>query len=233
MTVLRLSGIKKTKTSTDRKYIAMPINLFHRKPLEIAANSTAPVYLIVGLGNPGREYRENRHNIGFMMVDRLAADLGIKLTRVQNRALTGSGMLGQAKVILAKPQTYMNLSGESASGLMRFYKVAPEHLMVVYDDIDLPFGVLRLRPGGGSAGQKGVQSIIERIGSQEFPRLRFGIGRPAGSKSGAGYVLKDFSAEEQKEMPFMLDAAVAALRLFVTDGLDAAMNRFNGSQLED
>ncbi len=211
----------------------MPFNLFHRKPVELATDSTTPVYLLIGLGNPGREYRENRHNIGFMMIDRLAADLGVKLTRVQNRALTGSGMLGQAKVILAKPQTYMNLSGESASGLMRFYKVPAEHLMVVYDDIDLPFGVLRMRPGGGSAGQKGIQSIIERIGSQEFPRLRFGIGRPAGSKGGAGYVLKDFSGEEQKEMPFMLDAAVAALRLFVTDGLDAAMNRYNGSQLED
>ncbi len=211
----------------------MPFNLFHRKSVELATDSTTPVFLLIGLGNPGREYRENRHNIGFMMIDRLAADLGVKLTRVQNRALTGSGMLGQAKVILAKPQTYMNLSGESASGLMRFYKVPAEHLMVVYDDIDLPFGVLRMRPGGGSAGQKGIQSIIERIGSQEFPRLRFGIGRPAGSKGGAGYVLKDFSGEEQKEMPFMLDAAVAALRLFVTDGLDAAMNRYNGSQLED
>jgi len=211
----------------------MPINLFHRKITEPAADSTTPVYLLIGLGNPGREYRENRHNIGFMVIDRLAADLAVKLTRVQNRALTGSGFFSQAKVILAKPQTYMNLSGESASGLMRFYKVPPEHLMVIHDDIDLPFGMLRLRPGGGSAGQKGVQSIIERIGSQDFPRLRFGIGRPAGSKGGAGYVLQNFSAEEQKEMPFMLDAAVAAVRLFITGGLDAAMNRYNGSQLED
>lgn len=211
----------------------MPINFFHRRTIEPAADSTTPVFLLIGLGNPGREYRENRHNIGFMVIDRLAADAGVKLTRVQNRALTGSGMLGQAKVIFAKPQTYMNLSGESVSGLMRFYKVPPEHLMVIHDDIDLPFGMLRLRPGGGSAGQKGVQSIIERIGSQDFPRLRFGIGRPAGSKGGADYVLKNFSSEEQKEMPFMIDAAAAAVRLFITDGLDAAMNRYNGSQLED
>ncbi|HWR64533.1 MAG TPA: aminoacyl-tRNA hydrolase [Bellilinea sp.] len=211
----------------------MPINFFHRRPVEPAADSTTPVFLLIGLGNPGREYRENRHNIGFMIIDRLATDTGVKLTRVQNRALTGSGMLGEAKVILAKPQTYMNLSGESVSALMRFYKVEPEHLMVIYDDIDLPFGMLRLRPGGGSAGQKGVQSIIERIGSQDFPRLRFGIGRPAGSKVGAGYVLKNFSAEEQKEMPFMIDAAAAAVRLYISDGLEAAMNRYNGSQLED
>jgi len=211
----------------------MPINLFHRKPLEPTVDSTTPVFLVVGLGNPGREYRENRHNIGFIVIDRLAEDLGVKLTRVQNRALTGSGMLDQVKVILAKPQTYMNLSGESVSSLMRFYKVPHEHLMVIHDDIDLPYGVLRMRPGGGSAGQKGVQSIIERIGSQDFPRLRFGIGRPAGSKGGAGYVLQNFSAEEKKEMPFMVDAAVAAVHLFITEGLDAAMNRYNGSQLED
>jgi len=211
----------------------MPINFFHRKTEEPASDSTTPVYLLIGLGNPGREYRENRHNIGFIVIDRLAADAGVKLTRVQNRALTGSGLLGQAKVIFAKPQTFMNLSGESVSGLMRFYKVSPEHLMVIHDDIDLPFGMLRLRPGGGSAGQKGVQSIIERIGSQDFPRLRFGIGRPAGSKGGAGYVLQNFTAEEHKEMPFMIDAAVAAVRVFITDGLDAAMNRYNGSQLED
>src|SRR3990172_2413113 len=211
----------------------MPINLFRRKPSEPAVDSTTPVFLVVGLGNPGREYRENRHNIGFIVIDQLAVDLGVKLTRVQNRALTGSGMLGQVKVILAKPQTYMNLSGESVSSLMRFYKVPHEHLMVIHDDIDLPYGVLRLRPGGGSAGQKGVQSIIERIGTQDFPRLRFGIGRPAGPKGGAGYVLNHFHAEEQKELPFLIDAAAAAVRVFVTDGLEAAMNRYNGSQLEE
>src|SRR3990172_1255161 len=210
----------------------MPINLFRRKITEPTLDGTA-AYLLVGLGNPGREYRDSRHNAGFMVIDRLAADLGVKLTRVQNRALTGSGVLGGSKIVLAKPQTYMNLSGESVSGLLRFYKIPHENLIVIHDDIDLPFGVLRMRPGGGSAGQKGVQSIIERIGTQDFPRLRFGIVRPAGSKGGAGYVLQNFSAEEKKEMPFMVDAAVAAVHLFITEGLDAAMNRYNGSQLED
>lgn len=211
----------------------MPINLFHRKPVESAPDGDVTVYLLVGLGNPGREYRTSRHNAGFMVIDQLTADLGVKLTRVQNRALTGSGVMGGAKIVLAKPQTFMNLSGESVSGLVRFYKIPHEHLMVIHDDIDLPFGVLRLRPGGGSAGQKGVQSIIERIGSQDFPRLRIGIGRPAGSRGGAGYVLQHFHAEEQKELPFLLDAAAAAIRLFVTDGLEAAMNRYNGSLLEE
>ncbi|OGN74967.1 MAG: aminoacyl-tRNA hydrolase [Chloroflexi bacterium GWB2_54_36] len=189
--------------------------------------------MLVGLGNPGREYRDSRHNAGFMVIDRLAADLGVKLTRVQNRALTGSGAIGEVKIVLTKPQTYMNLSGESVSGLLRFYKIPHENLIVIHDDIDLPFGVLRMRPGGGSAGQKGVQSIIERIGTQDFPRLRFGIGRPAGPKGGAGYVLNHFHAEEQKELPFLIDAAAAAVRVFVTDGLEAAMNRYNGSQLEE
>jgi PTH1 family peptidyl-tRNA hydrolase len=168
-----------------------------------------------------------------MVVERLAAILGISMTRVQNRALIGSGIDQGTKIILVKPQTYMNLSGEAVSALVRFYKILPAQLMVIHDDIDLPFGVLRLRPGGGSAGQKGVQSIIERLGTQDFPRLRFGIGRPAGSKGGAGYVLQNFNAEEQKEMPFLLDTAAAAARLFATGGLEAAMNRYNGSQLED
>ncbi len=210
----------------------MPINLFRRKISEPALDGTA-AYLLVGLGNPGREYRDSRHNAGFMVIDRLAADLGVRLTRVQNRALTGSGVVGEVKIVLAKPQTYMNLSGESVSGLVRFYKIPHENLIVIHDDIDLPFGVLRMRPGGGSAGQKGVQSIIERIGTQDFPRLRFGIGRPAGPRGGAGYVLNHFHAEEQKELPFLIDAAAAAVRVFVTNGLEAAMNRYNGSQLEE
>lgn len=205
--------------------------LFQRKKNLPESGATTRIFLLVGLGNPGREYRENRHNVGFMVIDRLADSLKVNLTRVQNKALVGAGVIGDAKVVLAKPQTYMNLSGEAVSGLIRFYKIPAENLMVVHDDIDLPFGVLRLRPGGGSAGQKGVQSIIDRVGGQDFPRLRVGIGRPPGSRSGAGYVLKNFSAEEQKDLVFIIDNAVQAARLFVTDGLEAAMNRFNGTQL--
>lgn len=205
--------------------------LFQRKKTLPESGATTQIFLLVGLGNPGREYRENRHNVGFMVIDRLADSLKVNLTRVQNKALVGAGVMGDAKVVLAKPQTYMNLSGEAVSGLLRFYKIPTENLMVVHDDIDLPFGVLRLRPGGGSAGQKGVQSIIDRVGGQDFPRLRVGIGRPPGSRGGAGYVLKNFSAEEQKDLVFIIDNAVQAARLFVTDGLETAMNRFNGTQL--
>ncbi|MEN4011110.1 MAG: aminoacyl-tRNA hydrolase [Chloroflexota bacterium] len=209
--------------------------VFTRKPpagRDEAADG-APGFLLVGLGNPGREYRHTRHNVGFMVIDRLAQETGIGLIRVQQKAITGMGMLGEHKVLLAKPQTFMNLSGESVGGLARFYKIAPEKVIVTHDDLDLPFGTLRLRPGGGSAGQKGIQSIITRLGTQEFPRLRFGIGRPPGSKHGASYVLHGFSAVEQKELDFLLSRAAEALRTFVNEGLEMAMNRYNGAHLEE
>lgn len=193
---------------------------------------TVPPFLLVGLGNPGREYRETRHNVGFMVIDRLAQENGITLSRVQQKAIIGLGHLGEHKVLLAKPQTYMNLSGEAVAGLVRFYKIPLDQLMVVHDDLDLPYGSLRIRPDGGSAGQKGMQSIINRLGTQQFPRLRFGIGRPPGSKQGANYVLHGFSPEEKKELDYLLSRAAEALKTFVIEGLEAAMNRFNGNQLE-
>jgi len=193
---------------------------------------TTPPFLLVGLGNPGREYRETRHNVGFMVIDRLAQESGISLSRVQQKAIVGLGSLGEHKVLLAKPQTYMNLSGESVAGLVRFYKIPLDRLIVVHDDLDLPFGTLRIRPDGGSAGQKGMQSIISRLGTQQFPRLRFGIGRPPGSKQGASYVLHGFSPEEKKELDYLLSRAAEALKVFVIEGLETAMNRFNGNQLE-
>ena len=133
-------------------------------------------FLIAGLGNPGREYKDTRHNIGFMVADRLAAELGIKVSRLQQKALVGNGVYLGSKVIIAKPVTYMNLSGQAVTSLIRYYGIEQENFLVIHDDLDLPFGVLRLRPGGGSAGQKGMQSIIELAGTQEFARLRCGIG---------------------------------------------------------
>ena len=188
--------------------------------------------MIVGLGNPGREYRETRHNIGFMVVDEFARQHGIKLTRVQNKAITGSGLVFAQRIILVKPQTFMNLSGQAVSALMRYYKVKREDLIVSHDDVDLPFGVIRMRPGGGSAGQKGVASIIEALGTQEFPRLRMGIGRPPGYKDAADYVLQSFLPQEKDELINFLNKAVDALDCFVADGLEIAMNRFNNSSQE-
>jgi len=167
-----------------------------------------------------------------MVVDEFASHHGIKLTRVQNKAITGSGLVEDQKVILVKPQTFMNLSGRSVSALMRYYKVNREDLIVSHDDVDLPFGVIRMRPGGGSAGQKGVASIIELLGTQEFPRLRMGIGRPPGYKDAADYVLQSFSPQEKDELKNFLNKAVEALDCFIGNGLETAMNRFNNSGQE-
>jgi len=192
----------------------------------------ASPFLIVGLGNPGRTYARNRHNVGFMVVETLARQLGLATPRLQMKALVQTGELGGHKVILARPQTFMNLSGEAVGSLVRYYKIPLTHLLVIHDDLDLPFGVIRLRPGGGAGGHKGLISIIERLGTQSFPRLRFGIGRPPGRMEAADYVLQDFSALEQPALELLMDRAVQAVQVFVTEGLDAAMNRFNGLALD-
>ncbi|MFH2102907.1 MAG: aminoacyl-tRNA hydrolase [Chloroflexota bacterium] len=186
-------------------------------------------FLIVGLGNPGREYRENRHNVGYMLVDRLAVYLNLSFRRLQSRALVASGIHAGCKVILAKPQTFMNLSGAAVQGLVRFYKLPLENLLVAHDDLDLPLGKLRLRPGGGSAGQKGMESIIERLGTQDFARLRLGIGRPPGQMDPADYVLQDFSDPDLQTISETLTQGVEAVMAFLAEGLEASMNRHNST----
>lgn len=190
--------------------------------------STENLYLIIGLGNPGRKFRDNRHNIGFMLIDELSNRVGIQLSRIRSRAIMGIGSWNNQKLILAKPQTYMNLSGQSVSGLVRFYKVPLERLILVHDDMDLPFGTLRIRPGGGSAGQKGLNSIIERLGSKEFPRLRMGVGHPGGHQDPADYLLEDFSAAEQKLLSDLLARACDAVLTIISCGIVRAMNEYNG-----
>ena len=186
-------------------------------------------FLIVGLGNPGREYRENRHNIGSMLIDRLAVKLNVRFTRLQSKALVASAVYNERKIILAKPQTFMNLSGQSLQGLVRFYKLPLTNFLIAHDDLDLPPGTIRIRPDGGSAGQKGMESIIERLGTDEFPRLRLGIGRPPGRMEAPDYVLQDFSACEMTVISEMLNRAVDAALTWVIDGLNSAMNKYNGS----
>jgi peptidyl-tRNA hydrolase, PTH1 family len=192
-------------------------------------------YLIVGLGNPGREYRQTRHNVGFMLMDRLTAKLNLRFSRLQSKALVASGIYsppkagtGECKIILAKPQTFMNLSGQSVQGLIHFYKLPLTNLFVAHDDLDLPTGTIRIRPDGGSAGQKGMTSILERFGTDEFARIRLGIGRPPGQMQAPDYVLQDFSDFEMTIISEMLDRAVEAVLTFVNEGLDAAMNKYNG-----
>ncbi len=186
-------------------------------------------YLIVGLGNAGREYRATRHNAGFMVVDGLCDALSIRLSRLQSKALVGSGNWNGKKIILAKPQAFMNLSGQPVSSLMRFYKIPLDHLLVIHDDLDLPVGALRMRPGGGSAGQKGLGSIIAQLGTELFPRLRIGIGRPPGQMDPSDYVLEDFLPAEKELLSQVLSRAVDAVEDFVQFGLEHAMNAFNGT----
>ncbi|HMN11701.1 MAG TPA: aminoacyl-tRNA hydrolase [Bellilinea sp.] len=206
--------------------------LFNKKP---KANETDDLvnYLIAGLGNPGREYKTSRHNAGFMVIDALAAKLQSPLTRVQSNALVAVKTTRERRIILAKPQTFMNNSGSAVASLAKFYKVDLSNLMVINDDVDLPFGVLRMKPGGGSAGQRGLQSIIERLGSDNFPRLRVGVGRPSGQRASPGFVLNSFSKSETKDLEFVLSAAAEAALEFIDNGLEASMNKYNRSVLGD
>lgn len=186
-------------------------------------------YLLIGLGNPGRQYSDTRHNVGFMLIDRLAVRLNARGMKVQSKAIVTSAVYEGRKLILAKPQTYMNLSGQSAQGLLNFYKLPMENMLIAHDDLDIPFGTIRIRPKGGPGGQGGMASTIEQLGTKDFPRLRIGIGRPPGRMDPAAYVLQDFKREEMKILSEIIDRAADAALEFVMNGLDKAMNKFNGS----
>lgn len=186
------------------------------------------VYLIAGLGNPGRQYRNNRHNVGFKLLDGLADRLGVQFARLESKALVTKTNYQDSRLVLAKPQTFMNLSGQAIASLQRYYKVPLENLLVVYDDVDLDLGVLRIRPAGGAGGHKGISSIIERLSTQEFPRMRVGIGRPPGRMEAADYVLQDFSDRECSVLEEVIPRGVDAVLLYVSAGIDAAMNQYNG-----
>jgi PTH1 family peptidyl-tRNA hydrolase len=198
-----------------------------RAKIDKPSTSLPATYLIVGLGNPGREYRGSRHNVGFMVLDRLAERLGVTFSRLESKALVTKAIALENRLVLAKPQTYMNLSGQAVGSLVRFYKVPLERLLVAYDEVDLPLGSLRLRPAGGSAGHNGMQSIIDKLGTQQFPRLRVGINRPPGRMEAADYVLQDFSKDESEVLEEALSRALEAVFVFMRDGIVAAMNQFN------
>jgi len=189
------------------------------------------VKLIVGLGNPGSGYARSRHNVGFRCVDRLAHDHGLAFTRKKPDYQMAEGEVAGEKVLLMKPRTFMNESGRAVGPVAHFYHLALGDVMVVYDDLDLPLGKLRIRPGGSSAGHRGVQSIIGALGGDAFPRLRVGVGRPeASGRDAVGHVLGDFNAAEEKVMAEAVARASEALLTVIRDGLDAAMNRFNTGQ---
>lgn len=190
------------------------------------------MYLIAGLGNPGPEYSETRHNLGFKVVDRLAAELAVRADRPLMRALTVKTKVNGTDLLLAKPQSYMNRSGEPVAALLHWYKLSPRQLIVVYDDLDLPLGKLRIRPSGGTGGHNGLFSVKEKLSTGDFCRVRLGIGRPPISGSDTvDWVLGRFTSEEQELVNEVVLKASQAIREILLNGLEAAMNKYNSEQL--
>ncbi len=186
------------------------------------------MFIVVGLGNPGAKYAETRHNAGFMVVDYLSRKLNVKVNKIKHKALMGECRIGMKKVILVKPQTYMNLSGESVIDIVEFYKLPSENLIVVYDDVDLDTGVIRIRPKGSSGTHNGMKSIIYLLNNDDFPRVRIGIGKPPDFMDLADYVTGKFSKDE---IPLMEDAvkrAAASVEEIIINDINSAMNKYNG-----
>jgi peptidyl-tRNA hydrolase, PTH1 family len=187
-------------------------------------------YLVVGLGNPGPDYAGNRHNVGFMVVDLLAGRAGGRFKVHKSRSELVEGRLGGfpgRRVVLAKPLSYMNPSGGPVSAVRDFFKIPVERTVVIHDELDLPFGALRLKCGGGDNGHNGLKSITRSFGSRDYLRVRFGIGRPSGRQDPADFVLKDFSATERKELPFLIDRAADAVESLLLGDLAAAQNIYH------
>ncbi|RFS85090.1 aminoacyl-tRNA hydrolase [Actinomadura spongiicola] len=181
----------------------------------------------MGLGNPGPSYAGNRHNAGFMVVDVLAERMGGRFRSHRSRAEVVEGRLSGVRVVLAKPRSFMNESGGPVRGLCDFFKVPVERLVVVHDELDIPFGAVRLKAGGGDNGHNGLRSVTRSLGSREYPRVRFGVGRPPGRMDAAAFVLRDFSAAERKYLDLEVGRAADAVEALVTEGLVAAQNVFH------
>jgi PTH1 family peptidyl-tRNA hydrolase len=186
------------------------------------------MFVIVGLGNPGKKYDGTRHNIGFFTIDLLAEQLGIVVKKIKHKALIGEGYIGSERVLLVKPQTYMNVSGESLLDIMNYYKLTPEQFIVLYDDIDLDEGDIRIRPKGSAGTHNGMKSIIYQLNSDQFSRVRIGIGKPMGAMDLADYVLQRYAPQDAKRMAPACERAIEGVKLIVEQGINAAMNQCNG-----
>ncbi|XP_065860706.1 peptidyl-tRNA hydrolase, mitochondrial-like [Euphorbia lathyris] len=185
-------------------------------------------WLLVGLGNPGKMYQRTRHNVGFEMVDAIAEAEGISMSSVSFKALFGKGFIGNVPVMLAKPQTFMNASGESVKAIVSYYKIPLKQVLLIYDDLDLPFAKLRLLPKGGHGGHNGMRSVIDRLkGNRDFPRLRIGIGRPPGKMDSANFVLRPFNKQEREELDFTFERGVEATRILILDGFNKSATFVN------
>lgn len=183
--------------------------------------------IIVGLGNPGNEYAKTRHNVGFMLVDALAEHLNINLWKDKFNAQIAEGRIGTEKILLVKPQTYMNNSGEAVGPLMRWYKVTPEDIIVAHDDMDIPAGTIRIRKKGSSGGHNGIKSLIAHLGSENFPRVRLGVGRPLPGWSVVNHVLAPFPQEDKTSVDEAIKYLIPAVECIVNDSVDIAMNKYN------
>jgi aminoacyl-tRNA hydrolase len=186
------------------------------------------MYIIVGLGNPGKKYEHTRHNAGFDVLDIMAEEYDIKIDKIKHKALIGEGRIGSEKVVLVKPQTYMNLSGESVQSVFQFYKVDMDHLIVVYDDIDLDIGKLRIRKKGSAGSHNGMKSIIKCLGSQDFPRIRVGVSKPEPNRDLADFVLSRVPKDQSDDMRSGLEKAVKTVEEIIRTDIDMAMNKYNG-----
>ncbi|CAO2821779.1 unnamed protein product [Amaranthus hypochondriacus] len=196
-----------------------------------ATNVEYTPWLIVGLGNPGNKYHGTRHNVGFEMIDKISQTEGILLNTIQSKALIGIGSIGDVPILLAKPQAYMNYSGESVGPLAAYYKVPLRHILLVYDEMSLPNGVLRLQPKGGHGHHNGVKSIMGHLdGRKEFPRLCIGIGNPPGNMDMKAFLLQKFSSTERKQIDAALEQGVEAVRTLVLSGFSDSVTRFNLGQ---
>jgi PTH1 family peptidyl-tRNA hydrolase len=184
-------------------------------------------WLVVGLGNPGPGYSGNRHNVGFMVIDLLAGRMGGRFKAHKSRSDVLEGRLAGERVVLAKPRSYMNDSGGPVSAVRDFFKTPLERVLVVHDELDLPYGGLRLKLGGGDNGHNGLRSIRRSLGSGDFNRVRFGIGRPPGSMDAAAFVLRDFGTVERKELELNIDRAADAVEALLAEGLERAQNSYN------
>ena len=180
-------------------------------------------WVVVGLGNPGAKYAANRHNIGAVAIEEIASDKGVNLKSHKSGCLVGEA----GGMVLARPTSYMNESGRPVAALLRFYKVPPGRLLVVHDELDIPFGDIRVKTGGGVAGHNGLKSIAQHLGTKDFVRIRFGISRPPGQRDAAAHVLSDFSKNERDDLPALIDRATRAVETIVTDGVERAMNETN------
>jgi PTH1 family peptidyl-tRNA hydrolase len=189
-------------------------------------------YLIVGLGNPGRKYENTRHNVGWHVLDELARRYDLRFDKTEKKAITASAIIRGRRVLLAKPQTYMNLSGEAVRGLVDFYKIDLERVIVIADDLDLPLGTLRLRERGSAGGQRGIRNVIQHLGTQDFARVRFGIGRPPGRMDAAAYVLQSFTGDEAILAREVAERAADAVESWLVDGITLTMSRYNGDVQE-